>query len=152
MARERSASPLFILVAVIAVVAALYVAKQILLPISLAVLLSFLFTPLANRLESWGLPRVPAVIVVVLAAVAVIGMLGWTVTNQLQDELPSYRAKIVAKAQELKQFATRFQLTSRELVGSDRGQAKKEDRNAASHGRESNGKPVANADERERAN
>jgi predicted PurR-regulated permease PerM/methylmalonyl-CoA mutase cobalamin-binding subunit len=108
LSRERQFSPLFILVAIIAVVAALYVAKQILLPVFLAVLLSFLLTPLANRMEHWGLPRIPAVIAIVLIAFAALGMLGWIVTAQvsaLQAELPNHRASIKAKVRLVQRFS-----------------------------------------------
>src|SRR5262245_36163915 len=119
MPRERQFTPLFILVAVITVVAALFLAKQILLPISLAVLLCFLLTPLLNRVEYWGIPRVPAVIFVVLLAFSVLGMLGWIVTGQLVSlryELPQHRAKIAEKVRALKQVTQQFQKVGEELT------------------------------------
>lgn len=130
MPRERNFSPLFILVAIIAVVTALFVAKQILLPIALSVLLSFLLTPLANRLEFWGLPRVPAVIVVVMIAFAVLGALGWIVTDQLvalRNEIPSHRAKIAAKARTLRQFTKGFERVGEELTNGEAENRKKND-------------------------
>lgn len=123
MSRERQFSPLFILVAVIAVIASLSLAKQILLPIALAVLLSFLLTPLANRIESIGLPRIPSVILVVLIAFAVFGALGWIVTDQLvslRNELPNHRTKIAEKAKTLKRFTQVLNRFSDEITnGSD---------------------------------
>jgi predicted PurR-regulated permease PerM len=98
MAKQRGSSPLFILVSIIAVVAALYFAKEILLPLALAILLSFLLTPLANRLERWGLPRVLAVILVVATSFAPLGVVGWIVTKQLvqlSQTLPVYRDSII---------------------------------------------------------
>ena len=98
MAKQRGSSPLFILVAIIAVVAALYVAKEILLPLSLAILLSFLLTPLANRLERWRVPRVLAVILVVAASFIPLGVVGWIVGDQLvvlNQSLPRYQEAIV---------------------------------------------------------
>jgi len=98
MAKEREHSPLFILIAIIAVVAALALAKEILLPIALAILLSFLLTPLANRLERWGVPRVLSVILVGGMAFAPLGVVGWIVTKQLgalSVALPVYRESIV---------------------------------------------------------
>jgi predicted PurR-regulated permease PerM len=97
MANQRSSSPLFVLVAMLAVVAALYLAKEILLPLALAILLSFLLTPVANRLERWGLPRVPAVILVVALSFMPLAVLGWIVTHQivgLSHTLPQYRESI----------------------------------------------------------
>ncbi|HEX2474132.1 MAG TPA: AI-2E family transporter [Lacipirellulaceae bacterium] len=98
MTKQRGSSPLFILVAIIAVVAALYLAKEILLPLALSILLSFLLTPLANRLERWRVPRVLAVILVVAASFIPLGIVGWIVTDQLvalSDALPRYRLSIV---------------------------------------------------------
>ncbi|HEX4414006.1 MAG TPA: AI-2E family transporter [Lacipirellulaceae bacterium] len=83
MPAKQSTSSLFILVAMVTAVFALYVAKAILLPIALAILLTFLLTPLANRLERWRIPRVIAVVSLVGVSFAVMGALGWVVTNQL---------------------------------------------------------------------
>ncbi len=97
MANQRSSSPLFVLVAMIAVVVALHLAKDILLPLALAILFSFLLTPVANRLERWGLPRVPAVILVVALSFTPLAVLGWVVTHQLvglSHTLPQYRESI----------------------------------------------------------
>jgi predicted PurR-regulated permease PerM/methylmalonyl-CoA mutase cobalamin-binding subunit len=119
MPRERRFSPLFMLVATIAVITALHVAQAILLPIALAVLLSFLLTPVANRLESFHVPRIPAVILVVLLAFLVLGALGWIVTDQLvalRYELPNHRTKIVAKVRALKDITQRFQQVGEEIT------------------------------------
>ncbi|MGD9632678.1 MAG: AI-2E family transporter [Pirellulales bacterium] len=100
MQRSRSTSPLFLLVAIVVAVAALYFAKEILLPFALAVLLSFLLTPLANRLERWGLRRVPSVLLVVAMTFVLLGCIGWIVTSQLVElsrELPQYKDNIVDK-------------------------------------------------------
>jgi predicted PurR-regulated permease PerM len=103
MAKERGYSPLFILVAIIAVVAALALAKEILLPIALAMLLSFLLTPLANRLERWRVPRVLAVILVVAMAFAplvVVGLIAYKQIGALSRALPAYRESIVRNVTE----------------------------------------------------
>jgi predicted PurR-regulated permease PerM len=85
MVKGRGTSPLFILVAMITAIAALYVAKAILLPIALAILLAFLLTPLTDRLERWGVPRIPAVVMVVGMSFFLLVGLGWVVTMQLVD-------------------------------------------------------------------
>jgi predicted PurR-regulated permease PerM len=102
MAKEPKSSPLFILVAMITALAALYFAREILLPIALAILLSFLLTPLANRLERWRIPRTLSVILVVAMSFSVLGLLGWIVTDQLVDLGRQQRANkqnLVAKTQ-----------------------------------------------------
>ena len=93
-------SPLFILVAVITTITALYVAKAILLPVSLAILLTFLLTPLADRLERWRIPRIPTVLSIVGISFALIASLGGVVTNQLFQlsmELPKHEENLKAK-------------------------------------------------------
>jgi predicted PurR-regulated permease PerM len=102
MAKPRgpSSSPLFMLVATVTFIAALYFAKEILLPLGLAILLSFLLTPVANRLERWGLQRVPATLLVVVLLFAGLGALGYVVATQVIDlryRLPNYQANVVDK-------------------------------------------------------
>ena len=50
------------------VVAALYFAQEVLIPVALSVLVCFLLAPLVTRLERFKLPRPAAVMVVVFAA------------------------------------------------------------------------------------
>ena len=87
------------------IVAALSLAKEVLLPLALAVLLSFLLTPLANRLERrLGLPRVPAVLGVALFSFTVMGVLIWIVWMQTIDlsyKLETYQGNIVAKVRSI---------------------------------------------------
>jgi predicted PurR-regulated permease PerM len=91
---------LFGLIAGIAAVVALYFARAVLVPFALAMLLSFVLTPLVKQLQRLRLPRVPSVILVVFLAVAGAVFVGIVVTNQLIDvttQLPTYRANIQKK-------------------------------------------------------
>lgn len=102
--KER-VSPLFILVAIITAVAALYIAKEILLPIAMAILLTFLLTPLADRLERYRIPRIPAVLLVVTFAFAILGGLTWVVANQLIDlttQLPAHEKDLIDKLESIR--------------------------------------------------
>ncbi|HMO84305.1 MAG TPA: AI-2E family transporter [Lacipirellulaceae bacterium] len=108
---RRASSGLFTLAAIVTSVAALYVAREILLPFALAVLLSFLLAPLADRLEARGVWRVPAVVTVVSIAVTCLGLLGWIVTSQLIElsgNMEKYRANIVAKVREISNQSSIF--------------------------------------------
>src|SRR5262245_1914746 len=99
-ARPRPSTALFTLVAIVTAVAALHLAREILLPFALATFVSFLLAPLADRLERIGVGRIPSVLAVVTVAFAVLGLLGWVVASQLvdlSDKLPQYRENIVAK-------------------------------------------------------
>ena len=75
-------TPRFVLLASIAVtVAALYFAQDVLIPLALATLLTFLLAPLVQRLERSGLSRVPAVIVVAILMCSTLAVLGWVVVD-----------------------------------------------------------------------
>lgn len=86
------------------VIAALYLAKEILLPLSLAILLSFVLTPLVSRLERLRLGRIPSVIIVCAIAFSAIGGAGWLATNQLIElstRLPDYKDNLIDKIHNL---------------------------------------------------
>jgi predicted PurR-regulated permease PerM len=68
-------------------------AKDFLLPIVLAALISFLIAPLVSRLERWGFHSIIAVIAVVAVAFALLGAVRTTVsveTLNLVNSLPKY--------------------------------------------------------------
>ena len=85
------------LVIIAFVVAALYWLQGVLIPLALAVLLTFLLSPVVGAFQHRGLGRVPAVLVTVLLALSILGGIGWTLTRQLvtlADELPRYSLNI----------------------------------------------------------
>ena len=86
----------------VALIAALYFSRGILLPFALAVLLSFLLAPFVTRLEKWKCPRIAAVLLVVTFSFASLGILSSAIVEQLYDlanRLPEYKANLVNKAQ-----------------------------------------------------
>ena len=75
-------------------------AKEFLLPLILAILISFLLAPVVSRLERWRFPRVVAVLSVVAIAFALIGGLCLTLSLEgldLVNSLPKYRDNIDAR-------------------------------------------------------
>jgi predicted PurR-regulated permease PerM len=75
-------------------------AKEFLLPLILAILISFLLAPVVSRLERWHFPRAVAVLSVVAIAFAFIGALCSTLSLQgldLVNSLPKYQDNIHAK-------------------------------------------------------
>src|SRR5262245_53929609 len=56
------------LIAAVVVLAAIYFGRDVLVPIAIAVLLSFILAPLVRLLEGWSFPPVGAVIIVTLCA------------------------------------------------------------------------------------
>jgi len=80
--------------------AILYLAREVLIPLALAILLSFLLAPVVRRLEHWRLGRVFSTLIAVTIAVAAIAAIGAVATNQalsLAAKLPEYRANISKK-------------------------------------------------------
>ena len=87
------------------VVAVLYFAREIFIPISLAVLFAFLLAPLVTRLRRWGWWRVPSVLTVVAFAFVVMSVIGAVMAIQLTDlgrKMPEYQKNIHQKLQSLR--------------------------------------------------
>jgi predicted PurR-regulated permease PerM len=82
----------------------LYMGREILEPLVIAALLGFILAPLIRWVRSWGLWRVPSVILTVLFAIAVLAALGSTIVlqvTQLAEELPKYESNLRAKIRTL---------------------------------------------------
>jgi len=91
------------------VVAALYLAQDVLVPITLAVMLSFVLSPLTNLLRRLGLWRVPSVVLSILLALTVIGALGTLIGSQaarLTVDAPRYAEAIEQKIEGAQALAT----------------------------------------------
>src|SRR5437763_4886523 len=71
--RPRRSSIIALLIAA----AVLYFAKEVLIPVAVAILLSFLLAPAVRRLEEWKLGRVVSTLIVTLAGFgAIFGVAG----------------------------------------------------------------------------
>jgi predicted PurR-regulated permease PerM len=89
-------------------VAALYFAQSVLIPITLAVMLSFVLSPVVNRLQRLRLWRGAAVIVTVLAAISVVALIATLIGSQaaaLSTNAPQYAKTIEAKVEGVQGFA-----------------------------------------------
>jgi predicted PurR-regulated permease PerM len=89
----------------VAVIAALYFGREVLVPIALAILLSFVLAPFVRVLQSWYIPRAAAVLSVTLFALVIaVGLAGLMVAqvNQLASELPRYESTLRKKIQNLR--------------------------------------------------
>ena len=92
------------LLVLVIIVASLFLAREVLLPVTLAGILSFMLAPLVRMLQHLRLPRGLAVVSVVLLAFAAIFALGTVMARQvtqLAGDLPRYQATISAKIQRL---------------------------------------------------
>ncbi len=101
---SRAATLQGLLIATI-VIAALYFGREVLLPLALAILLSFVLTPPLLMLRRIKVPRILAVGLVVGAAFVVIAALGWLLSRQvadLADDLPHYQTTLSEKITSLR--------------------------------------------------
>ena len=97
------------IIAVLMTVAALYLGKDIFVPFALATLLGFILDPMVSRLRRWHVPRAPAVFLVMVATVAVLGATSLFVGGQmvqLAKDLPTYQATVQGKLRDLRQLHT----------------------------------------------
>src|SRR3954466_2365477 len=91
----------------VVVVAALYLAREVLVPITVAVLLSFVLSPLVNLLRRLRLGRVPSVLIAVLLAIGIIGVIGTIIGSQvaqLSSRAPEYAATIEHKVSKVREL------------------------------------------------
>ena len=98
--------PPSVLAGLVLVVACLYWARVIFIPIALALLITFLLSPVVGLVRRSGLGQVPAVIVVVSLTCLLAGGLGWGLWSQLTtlaNDLPLYRKTIARKIADIQQ-------------------------------------------------
>src|SRR5919109_2954465 len=83
----------------------LYWTRVVLMPMAVAILLTFVLDPVVSLLQRARLPRMPAVILVVVVAFAFLGSIGWVVTGQLTslaNELPQHTENLRHKLADLR--------------------------------------------------
>jgi predicted PurR-regulated permease PerM len=87
------------------IIAGLYFGREIFVPVALAVLLSFVLAPFVSRLQSFRLPRVVAVLAVVILGFTIIFSLGGLMVTQasrLAEALPGYEQTLRNKIETLR--------------------------------------------------
>jgi len=86
-----ASSRLVVLGGLIVAIACLYWARIVFIPIALALLATFLLSPVVALLRRTGLHRVPAVVIVIVLTVTLVVAVGWGLFTQitiLADDLP----------------------------------------------------------------
>ncbi len=97
--------PVVVTFLILAIIAAMSLAAEVLKPLALAVLLSFALAPLAGFFERRRVPRPIAVLLTVALALGSLSGVGYVVVRQismLAYRLPSYQARIQQKVDFLK--------------------------------------------------
>ncbi|HXH12952.1 MAG TPA: AI-2E family transporter [Alphaproteobacteria bacterium] len=125
VSRVRKLPLLYVLASFALVVACLYWAKTVLIPIAVAIVLTFLLNPVVSMLQHRGLPRTPAVLLIVILAFSMVGAIGWAVMRQLTTlayELPFYQENLRQKVIDLRELGKggvieRVHITVQELLG-----------------------------------
>src|SRR4029450_13222049 len=105
----KSGNSLATVLVAAAIVAALYFGREVLLPIALAVLLSFVLAPPVRLLQRLYLPRLVAITIVVLLAFGgIFGLatLMFAQVSQLAADLPSYQSTLREKIHALRGATT----------------------------------------------
>ncbi len=95
-------------VVAVVVVSFLYWAQKVLVPVALAVFLTFLLAPPVTMLQRRGLRRTPAVIVVVLAAALLLAGIVCVVAVEVKSlvgELPTYSENIKERMKSLREMS-----------------------------------------------
>jgi predicted PurR-regulated permease PerM len=105
----NSSSTLNGMLIAVTIVATLFLAREVLLPIALACILSFMLAPPVRMLQNHRVPRGLAVAAVVLLTFFLIFMLGGVMArqvNHLAKNLPRYESTISAKIERLQGFGS----------------------------------------------
>ena len=92
------------LLSILLVIASAYLARDVLMPIAVAILFAFLLAPLTKGLERMRLGRTASAVVAVLAGIGVVSLLAWCLLVQfgkLGNELPKYEQNIHTKLRHL---------------------------------------------------
>jgi predicted PurR-regulated permease PerM len=87
------------------IIGALYFGRELFVPISLAILLSFVLAPLVRALQRWYFPRGLSVVTVVLLAFESIFAIGGVIATQVTElagDLPRYQFTIREKIKSLR--------------------------------------------------
>jgi predicted PurR-regulated permease PerM len=121
----RHTQTLIVLGILVFVVVCLKVAKDVFIPITLAMLLAFLLTPVVEGLERLRLGRLSSVILTVVLAFTLLAGVGWLLAAQvtaLASDLPQYKHTITQKIREARRVGKggsleKAQSTVKEVLG-----------------------------------
>lgn len=103
-----------VVLATVAIAFALFYTRVVMVPFILAVFIAYLVTPVVSFLQQRArLPRVPAVVIALLATLGVLTLMGMLITmssRRLLESASIYQNEIVALAERAVTFFDRFQL------------------------------------------
>ncbi len=103
VAAEKKSSYKYILLNCIIIIFCLYIAKEVFIPLALAILLSFILLSLIDLLERYHLPKVLATWTSIVFAFLLMALVSWIIyfqAIQLAQNLPKYEANVRSKLHE----------------------------------------------------
>ena len=89
----------------VAVIAILYVGREILIPLVFAIVLALVLSPAVSWLQKLGLGRLPSVLLLMLVSIAIAGAAGWVIFDELVEvvnDLPRYQQNIHNKIEAMR--------------------------------------------------
>lgn len=102
---------IFSLASVIVVISGLYLARALLMPIALAVLLSFALSPVCRWLESFRIGRIPAVLTTAIMGFTLFGALvglGVVELASISSKIPEYQENLEVKFRSANRYTERL--------------------------------------------
>ncbi len=103
------------------VIATLYLGREVLIPLALACLFTFLLNPLVKRLCNWGAPRMVGVGVATIACFSSLALVAWLLGGELAslaNDLPNHRLNIQRRVESLQKIGdAKIIQRLRQLVG-----------------------------------
>ncbi len=103
------------------VIATLYLGRDVLIPLALASLFTFLLNPLVKRLCRWGVPRVLSLGVVTVACFSTLALVAWLLGGELAslaNDLPNHQQNIQRRIASIHKIGdTGIILRLRQMVG-----------------------------------
>jgi predicted PurR-regulated permease PerM len=90
----------------VAIVAALYFGREVLLPLAIALLITFALAPVVSALRKLKVPRVAAVVASVFMAFSIVALFGLVLAfqvSELAQNVTTYQTNILTKVRSLKE-------------------------------------------------
>ncbi|WP_395748921.1 AI-2E family transporter [Prosthecobacter sp.] len=103
------------------VIATLYLGRDILIPLALASLFTFLLNPMVKRLCRWGIPRMLSLGIVTVACFSTLAMVAWLLGGELASlakDLPNHQQNIQRHVDSFKKLGDNREIQRlRQMVG-----------------------------------
>ena len=95
------------LLTIVGLTAVLYLGRDILMPMAVAILLTFALAPIVSFLRRRGVPKIIAVVFTVLMAFVALLVFGFLVASQISNlaqNIPTYQNNIIEKVRSLQEM------------------------------------------------